>query len=600
VEKPATPFPWERLCLALLVALSLSLSGTYLYQLHSTGLVDMNFQTNLDSYTFHVRGISASQGDPTWLKEKQAVYSAIVGGLYALFGVNPLWVLILQVLLLASGCVVLYALGKKVFNPTTGLLAAGLWAVYPVSIYYSGFMLRAVLIAFLNLLLIYVLTLCLEKKHLGLYVLAAVISALTISGRYNNILFIAVFVLWFVLFHLGYWKKIRSLNPLFQVGMALLIPILGWLIWSQSHNVPHMVQWTSGNSYDSTGFYCKPTDGVIPILSVDFVLRQLYKGFLFFNTYEAPNNFHYELFREKLPLLRFLPLSFGLIFSLSVAGFVAAFRNKRPITHLALFVACYTLSVIPFFIASRHRLPFVPVLVLMAAYGIREIYTAIRSKRFTRLSILAACLVLALLFTTWTPDSMKRPQDEFIAIHRLQFGNIYLQHGKTRDAMEEYRRATEAYPGYFPGYYNLATMYDAQGDYVQAIELYSKTLSLNPEHAEAYFGLGKCLFIVKRTYEAREMLKKALTLKPEDPSFHGLFGTILMERKDYAGAVEAFQKTLALNPDFAQAHFSLGRIYLEQFQDRVRAAFHLRRFLQLSPDDPHRPAIEEVVRGLGE
>ncbi|MBN1101928.1 MAG: glycosyltransferase family 39 protein, partial [Deltaproteobacteria bacterium] len=145
-ERPPLLFPWERLCLALIVTVSLALSGTYLYQLHSTGLVNMNFETGIDSLTFHVRGISVSKGEVLWLKEKQALYPAIVGGLYALFGVKPLWVFVFQVLLLPLGCILLYALGKRIFHPAAGILAAGLWAVYPVSIFFSGLMVRAVLI----------------------------------------------------------------------------------------------------------------------------------------------------------------------------------------------------------------------------------------------------------------------------------------------------------------------------------------------------------------------------------------------------------------------------------------------------------------------
>lgn len=598
VEKPAMLFPWERLCLGLIVALSLSLSASYLFQLYSTGLVDMNFQTNLDSYTMHIRAISVSEGDLTWLKEKQAVYTAVLGGLYTLFGVNPLWAFIFNSLLLACGCVLLYSLGKRIFNPAVGLLAAGLWAVYPVSIFFSGFVLRAILIAFLNLLLIYVLTLCLEKKSTGLYLLAVLASALAISGRYNNMLFIGVLFLWFLLFHLGYLKKIRSLNPLFQAGIVLLLPILGWLIWTRSCHIPHMVQWVSGNSYDSTGFYCVPTEGVIPILSIDFVLRQLYKGFLFFNNYEAPNNFQYDLFREKISLLRSIPLSFGLVLSFAAAGFVAAFRNRKAVTHLAIFVSCYTLSVIPFFISSRHRLPVVPVLILMAAYGAWAIHAGIRSRRYKRVSVLTVLIAAALLFTYWTPDSMKRPQDEFIAINRLKFGNICLEKGRTQDAVLEYGRATEAYPDYFPAYYNLATIYAARGDYEQAVALYGKVLSLNPRHAESWFDLARCLLILGKPDQSLEMMKNAVTLRPQEPSYHFALGTVFIETRDYEGAVEAFDKTLELNPDFAPAHLNLGRIHLERYQDRKRAAFHLRRFLQLSPDAPDRHAIRGLIREL--
>lgn len=67
-------------------------------------------------------------------------YPLFLWSLFQFFGVQYLWVQIAQAILGALGCWLLYLLGRWVHNERLGLSAALLYAVYPNSIQYSGWL----------------------------------------------------------------------------------------------------------------------------------------------------------------------------------------------------------------------------------------------------------------------------------------------------------------------------------------------------------------------------------------------------------------------------------------------------------------------------
>jgi 4-amino-4-deoxy-L-arabinose transferase-like glycosyltransferase len=78
------------------------------------------------------------QGPTAWMPP---VYPLVMAGAFKIFGVYSesaaITLELLQTILSALTCVVLYALGKRLYNAHAGLLAAGLFAIYPPAIYYA-------------------------------------------------------------------------------------------------------------------------------------------------------------------------------------------------------------------------------------------------------------------------------------------------------------------------------------------------------------------------------------------------------------------------------------------------------------------------------
>src|SRR5262249_45239972 len=76
------------------------------------------------------------------------------------------------------------------------------------------------------------------------------------------------------------------------------------------------------------------------------------------------------------------------------------------------------------------------------------------------------------------------PSDAFLALSNL--GNVAEEIGEHDRAIENYGRAIELNPNYFPAYYSRAGAYYAKGDYDQAIEDYGRAIRLKPNYAEAF------------------------------------------------------------------------------------------------------------------
>lgn len=572
------------LWLGLIILFHLVLSGVYLYQLYQSQLVDLNFQDGFDSLTYHQRGISISRGDLTWIVDEHAkhvLYQGVVGGLYAIFGVKPLYVFVFQVLLTASICLLLFALGKRLFNSAVGLLAAALWAVYPVAIYYTGHLARATLVTFVDILLIYVLVLCVEKRRLSLYLLAVLVSVLAVSGRSNILLFLVAFSFWFLFFHLNVFKRLDSFAYRAVICLVFIIGAAGLAYLVQIQNLDRLWWWVVGNSRDSNLFFCTPHDGVIPVLSTDFILRQLYKAFAFFNTFEAPNNFNYDIIREKISLLRLLPLSFGVVFSFAVVGFVTAIAKRRNILTIALFVIFYATSVIVFFVSSRFRMPIVPAMILMMAYGVYVLYGDVTERKWKPLALKLIILMSMAVFSAWTPQHFKDVAKEFEAVHRVKLGNLYAAKGRQQDAEREYALAIAAVPEYWPAHLNLGNILVGRGEYDEAIRLYDQVIAAEAPR-EIYFAKGNALARLQRWDEAERAYKEAIKHSPDYVDAYLNLAIAYRHAGKYEESIRTCDRALALQPDLASAYATKANALagLGRFDEAVE---NYRKAITLAP-----------------
>ncbi len=571
---------------ALVVGLHLALSGFYLYQLLDTGLFDLNLQDRHDTFSYHRWAIEAAKGNLSEVVQhtQYALYILAAGVIYALFGVNPALISLFQILLSAAACLLLYDLGRRIFSPGVGLLAAGLYAVYPVSIYYTGFILRETLITFLGLLLVYVLVLALEKRRPLFYVLAGIVCVLAVAGRFNVVLFAAAFSWWAFFFHFRVLGRFDSTFPATKIGAGLTLALAGALLVIAMPNLVTSWWWVVGNSYDSTMFIYTPTGDVIPTFSLDFLLRQFYKAFLFFNNFEAPNNFNFYLFKERLSLLRFLPLSFGVIFPFAVIGFIWGLRNTKPIMPVLLFVACQAATVIPLYITSRWRLPIVPFVILMASYGIYLLALRVRERKHRLLAVQLSLLIVMILFTFFKPQHVRQAEMTMRAAQRVGFSYLYMGKGQAERAVAELRQAHEEVPSYKSAYVNLGYLLFQQRRYADALAVYDTALTLGPDPGLC-FSRGLALMELNRPEEAEKSFRECVALDSGNWQAFMNLAKIAFLRNQQEEAFGLCDKVLSLNPGLAAA-WSLRAETLLRLGRLEEAEKSVIRAIEREPHDP--------------
>src|SRR4029453_15773682 len=102
------------------------------------------------------------------------------------------------------------------------------------------------------------------------------------------------------------------------------------------------------------------------------------KIYLFCHAYERGDNQSFNFTRAEIPALRWIPLTFGLVFPLAMLGLWVTRREGGRMGIVPLHALCYAAGVILFFVTARYRLAVVPALLLLAAAALGWARDAVR------------------------------------------------------------------------------------------------------------------------------------------------------------------------------------------------------------------------------
>ncbi|MGC3992432.1 MAG: tetratricopeptide repeat protein [Chthoniobacteraceae bacterium] len=67
-----------------------------------------------------------------------------------------------------------------------------------------------------------------------------------------------------------------------------------------------------------------------------------------------------------------------------------------------------------------------------------------------------------------------QPQPPTSGVDYFALGNMYMQEGKTTEATEAFKKATQADPNYAEAWHNLAMCYESAGDETEAMDAYKR------------------------------------------------------------------------------------------------------------------------------
>jgi hypothetical protein len=339
----------------------------------------------------------------------------------------------------------------RVFGQRVGVVTGVLCALYWVLAYFDGELLLPVLLVPLVLLAFLLLFAGIERRSLVLISLAGLIFGFYAITRPNIVIFFP-FAAWWV------WRALRSSHRkrrlittgLFAVGCAL--PPLGvtlrngivgndWVFIASQGGVNFYI----GNNPDSNGMQAvvpgtrqtwwggyedtvaiaeqaagrplKPSEisrywfgrafDYISTQPGHWLKLTARKALALVGDVELANNEPYEARRSDYWTLSAVPLSFGVIFSLFVAGLWPGLWPNRdrgaalPLQFSSLllqFMLIYALTIVAFFVTGRYRVPLLPFVMMGAAATLVGLFDAARARRMPTLFVrLAVCLALFLL-----------------------------------------------------------------------------------------------------------------------------------------------------------------------------------------------------------
>jgi tetratricopeptide (TPR) repeat protein len=99
------------------------------------------------------------------------------------------------------------------------------------------------------------------------------------------------------------------------------------------------------------------------------------------------------------------------------------------------------------------------------------------------------------------------------ALAHNDLGQLLVQKRFPKDAEREFERAVDADVQFYPAWYNLALVREANGDYAGARHAFRRTVHYKPGNADALFQLGLMEEELNNREEAIELYAKAFTIK---------------------------------------------------------------------------------------
>ncbi len=154
--------------------------------------------------------------------------------------------------------------------------------------------------------------------------------------------------------------------------------------------------------------------------------------------------------------------------------------------------------------------------------------------------------------------------------------------GRTSEALEHFRRATEIKPTYAEPYVNRGFALARTGNFEAAIREYRRALAVNRNQPRAHYNLGVALHRTGEFDEALEHFENALSLNPSDPDILFARGQSLAALGRTEEAKECLFDVLERAPHHAGAHNSLGLLLAGEGK-REEAERHFMEAVRLKP-----------------
>lgn len=478
-----------------------------------------------DNWARQIASNNWTEGDVSYGSH---VYPCFLTIVYKFLGHNLYMVRYLQFIFGSLTCVLVYLLGKIIFNKNVGLIAAGISVLYAPFIFHEGLIMPTFLLVFLNSLALLLILKALENPVWWRWLLGGVVLGLGSLGTPGILLFVPLVIIGIIFW---YKRTIHNNRVIFSIlslciGLILVIVSAGtrnYLIGNKFVFTPALawVSFYTGNNINANGSFVPP-EGVRTTwegLSEDFkliaqkktdrdmspqevsrfwflegirfikeypfkyLLLLLRKFFLFWNGYEISDVENYYFSRRYSNLISML-IQFSFVSGLSLLGLFLSLKNWHKILPLYFFLLTWIAFCLIFFVNARYRLSAVPVLIIFASWTIFWWFHQWKKRGYRKILLSVALLVPIFLIV-----NMNLIEVDFAGSYNT-VGTIYARNGLYDKAIEQFQEAIKIRPDYAQAYANLGDGYTDKGMLNKAIEEYKKAIELEPDAIHLHCNLA--------------------------------------------------------------------------------------------------------------
>lgn len=613
-------------------------------------------QLTVDNYYHHHWAESIARGnllgDTTYFRAP--LYAYILGLTYALFGASLWAARILGLLIGLTSIYCTYLLGRRAFSRQVGLVAAAVQSLTPIILYFE-----------FELLLDMTFTLSLQLSLLALWrwfegrkpsqlFMAGLVTGLAAICRPTALVWASLVTLWLPLMSGNAVARLRRL-ALFVIGLSLVVgPIFvrnlligddpvpiasqGGINFYIGNNEaadgvsarlpePLGLNWRQRQVVDiaekAAGHPLKPSEvssywtsrgldwiSDNPGQATSLYLKKLY---FFLSDREVSNNRELRRFFMAMPLLRYNPISFAILFGFGLLGIFVVWRTgssrARSLICMLLF---YPPVVALFFFNSRFRLPILPLLIVLASVGALTVLNLFATE------IKRGMIAIAVVIGGWacsyyplvnlpqgapTQSYISRgihfyiEQDYQKALHHfytarmfdstypeanLNIGACYLRLGLADSARSYFEQERSLHPQRPKTYANLASLHLVNGQFEQAAAQAQKALALadwdvtsNMIYLRSLAGQDSVA-----TDSLRTEIEKATARTSNDLYLLNDAAMLLLNRGDTLEAESMLQRALQtqappIETDDGAFDRNFPNHYRRRLKEKARAFYHL-------------------------
>ncbi len=177
--------------------------------------------------------------------------------------------------------------------------------------------------------------------------------------------------------------------------------------------------------------------------------------------------------------------------------------------------------------------------------------------------------------------------------------SLLSQRGEQEKALQVAEQALKVAPKFGTLHNNLGLIYRRTDQEELAEKHYKLAIEYEPKRDAAYVNLAQLYRLQGKEAESIELFREAIRATPYRPSAIALanLGVHHFNLKETRKALTFYLKALQVDPDYALVHRYVAAIFsMPEFSRPERAIYHLRRTLELDPDQDGADELRELLR----
>ena len=163
-------------------------------------------------------------------------------------------------------------------------------------------------------------------------------------------------------------------------------------------------------------------------------------------------------------------------------------------------------------------------------------------------------------------------------------GDLYVELGKTAEAMECWEKCAELQPHRPGSYERMAHTAVETGQFERAVAIAHKALKIDPAMPGIHSQLGRALRGLAKPTESLAALAKAVKISPESAENHHLLGQAYQQLQQYEQAKQSYMTALQINPNYTETCYGIVSVSARLGQ-KDEAAKYRKKFEEMKARD---------------